>query len=117
MLIKLTRVYALKTKDCPRILVDRLWPRGMSKERLQMDFWAKELTPTSELRQKYHKGIFDWKAFKSQYIIELKNNTLAIDTFVENYEDCQEIELVYAAKNEEQNHAIVLRDFLLTRFP
>ena len=66
--------------DGYRILVDRLWPRGLSKERLQLDLWIKEVAPSSELRRWYGHDPKKWKEFVRRYFVELNANPVAVDT-------------------------------------
>ncbi|WP_296110710.1 DUF488 family protein [uncultured Corynebacterium sp.] len=103
-------------------LVDRLWPRGVKKESLDLAGWPKELTPSSGLRREFHNGL-SFADFREQYEAELEERKAAgelDDTLAElrNYqervteEDAPELLLLYAAKEKEHNHAVVLRDWL-----
>ena len=113
--ILLKRIYELpEITDGKRILVDRLWPRGIKKEVAKLDEWAKEITPSTELRQLFHRGEMPFEGFSQGYIEELEKRNAATD-FVEK---CRlwlkesNVTLLYAAKNEEENHAMVLRTWL-----
>lgn len=111
--IKLKRVYDQEEKsDGFRILVDRLWPRGMKKESLHDDLWAKELSPSSELRQWYHDDMEGrWKDFCRKYRSELEHSEAAKQLWA-TIRSHKTITLLYAAKDENQNHALVLKKFL-----
>ena len=78
MEIRLKRVYNLPEKsDGKRILVDRLWPRGLTKEKARLDFWAKEISPSNELRQWYSHDPAKWDEFRQRYFTELDASPLA----------------------------------------
>lgn len=111
-MIQCKRVYdAASENDGYRILVDRLWPRGVKKEDLAFDEWCKALTPSSELRKAFHGEVIDFSAFREAYQQELaqqmdEGNRVA--TLAKN----QTVTLLYGAKNTQQNHALVLADWL-----
>ncbi len=113
-LIRIKRIYesSLKT-DGYRVLVDRLWPRGVTKEKASIDDWAKDLAPTVELRKWFGHTPSLWTAFQKKYKQELKQNKMA-HQFLENNKHRKVITLVYAAKDKKHNHAIVLGDFLMS---
>jgi uncharacterized protein YeaO (DUF488 family) len=111
-MIKLKRAYEPASPgDGLRILVERLWPRGVSKQRAQLDFWLKDLAPSTELRQWYSHDPARWPAFGKRYRAELKNrgDLLALLKHVTRQET---VTLVYAACDEEHNSALVLKEFL-----
>lgn len=114
--IQIKRVYdkALK-KDGYRVLVDRLWPRGISKAVAAVDEWAKEIAPTPTLRKWFSHDPERWSAFKKRYLAELKANN-AIEEFVEQHEDKPLLTLVYGAKDTEHTHALVLQEYLNKRY-
>ena len=115
MLINLKRVYEIPDEtDGFRVLSDRLWPRGIKKEELDFDFWAKEIAPSTLLRKTYHQTQ-DFDTFSSDYRNELEQNT-AIDGFLELIHDKKVLTLLTAAKEIEKSHLPVLKDFLLQRF-
>jgi uncharacterized protein YeaO (DUF488 family) len=114
--IKIKRVYEKAAKsDGVRILVDRLWPRGVTKEAAAIDSWEKELAPTPALREWFGHDPELWQEFQKKYRAELKKNE-AIGPFIEGHEDITLMTLVYGAKDEEHTHAIVLKDFLEQKF-
>jgi len=98
-------------KDGVRILVDRLWPRGLKKEDVHAD-WVKDLAPSTELRQWFNHEVPLWKDFERRYRAELKKNKVAVTEFLEAHEDAKLLTLLYAAKDTEHNHALVLKAFL-----
>lgn len=111
--IKIKRVYETEEKsDGYRVLVDRLWPRGIRKENLHYDLWAKDITPTPELRQWFHEDEENhWKEFKKKYTQELKASD-AVKEFVEKIKGKKTITLLFASKNAAENHALILQEYL-----
>ncbi|MFR0835174.1 MAG: DUF488 domain-containing protein [Barnesiella sp.] len=111
--IKIKRVYEeYSAEDGYRILVDRLWPRGVRKENLHYDLWAKELAPSPELRKWYHTDPENrWKEFRNRYIFELSNSE-QVRQSIQDIGHYNTITLLYAAKNPVQNHAQVLKEYL-----
>lgn len=112
MEIKIKRVYedALKS-DGIRILVDRIWPRGVSKEKAQLDDWIKEIAPSTELRKWFNHEEERFPEFSKRYKKELKNHKDLTDALLEKAEKNQ-LTLVYGAKDEVHNQAVVLKEFL-----
>lgn len=114
--IQIKRAYEKPLKnDGYRVLVDRLWPRGVVKEEAALDEWAKELAPSSSLRKWYGHDPYLWVPFQRQYRAELSKNK-AIDAFIEQHQDKKTITLIYGAKDEEHNHAIVLKEYLKLQY-
>ena len=113
--IHLKRVYeAAEPSDGVRVLVDRLWPRGIRKADLPYDVWAKEVTPSSELRTLYHRGEMPFAGFREGYAEELEASEGAA-AFTERCREwlkTQNVTLLYAAKNQQENHALVLAAWL-----
>lgn len=113
--ILMKRVYEeAAEKDGYRILVDRLWPRGVKKEDLPHDLWAKEITPSSEIRKEFNHESEKFNAFKQHYLYEInENDEMApfLETISEELET-QNVTLLYAAKDEENNHVVILKDWL-----
>ena len=113
--IQLKRVYDLpENSDGFRVLVDRLWPRGIRKESLPLDEWAKDSAPTTSLRQTYHKAPGDFDLFRAQYLMELDGNPAAETLRGKCQEHLQRhnVTLLYAAAHNTQNHAQVLKEWL-----
>ncbi|HEM6796318.1 TPA: DUF488 domain-containing protein [Citrobacter koseri] len=112
MKIQCKRVYDPAEKsDGYRVLVDRLWPRGVKKTDLAFDEWDKTLTPSSELRKAFHSEVIDFINFTEQYRSELDQQKQEGKRLADIARQ-QTLTLLYAAKNTEQNHALVLADWL-----
>lgn len=106
------RVYELPSEDDGlRVLVDRLWPRGLSKERAQVDVWLKEIGPSTELRQWFDHKPERFEEFSSQYYIELRHNQ-AVQSLMDLVLDRAVVTLLYAAHDVTHNHAKVLVEYL-----
>jgi uncharacterized protein YeaO (DUF488 family) len=111
-MIHLKRVYEPPSKDDGfRILVERLWPRGVSKQRAEVDLWLKDISPSSQLRSWYAHDVTKWDEFQRRYRAELRNN-LAIKQLQQLLQDKPVITFVYAARDTEHNSAQVLKAFL-----
>ena len=114
MRIEIKRVYeAPAADDGYRILVDRLWPRGVSKERAAVELWAKEVSPSTALRKWFGHEPNKWLEFQERYRAELAENRAALDELRDIIKDQETVTLVYGAKVTEYGHAQVLRDVLL----
>ncbi|KHN51170.1 DUF488 domain-containing protein [Pectobacterium fontis] len=114
-LIHLIRVYDAQAPfSSLTFLVDRLWPRGISKARLEGVEWFKDIAPSSELRKWFHAEPERWGEFADYYRHELVQNA-ACGRLVTLLEQRKPITLLYGSKNAQHNHAVVLRDFLLAR--
>jgi uncharacterized protein YeaO (DUF488 family) len=108
-MIRLKRVYEKPSrKDGVRILVDRLWPRGLTKERAAVNLWLKEVAPSSELRKWFGHEPAKWKEFQVRYRKELRDKKDALKLLKQKSED-RTITLVYGARDEQHNEAVVLR--------
>jgi uncharacterized protein YeaO (DUF488 family) len=111
-MIHLKRVYEPpSTDDGFRILVERLWPRGVSKSRAQVDLWLKDIAPSPELRTWYGHELAKWEEFKRRYRAELQNNSV-VEQLQQLQQDKANITFVYAAHDTEHNSALVLKAFL-----
>ena len=110
MKIKIKRVYEKPDKkDGIRILVDRLWPRGLTKRRADIDLWLKDIAPSTELRKWFGHAPEKWKAFRKRYHQELKKNIEQIELLKKQLKKGT-VTLVYGAKDEEHNEALVLKE-------
>ncbi|HXE21898.1 MAG TPA: DUF488 domain-containing protein [Rhodoferax sp.] len=98
--------------DGKRILVDRLWPRGIKKEALALSQWMKELSPSTELRHWYGHEPELWPEFRRRYAAELRPHAQEFESLRALAREGT-ITLVYSARNETQNNAVALREFLL----
>jgi uncharacterized protein YeaO (DUF488 family) len=109
---KLKRVYAEPAPDDgTRILVDRLWPRGLTKEKAHVDLWLKDVAPSTELRKWFAHDPARWTEFKSRYRAELRKNGEPL-TVLKQAVAKGPSTLLYGAKDEEYNEAVVLLDLL-----
>ena len=111
--IRIKRVYEPEApEDGYRVLVDKLWPRGIRKEALRYDLWAKEIAPSAPLRRWFHADPQGrWEEFRRRYLHELAASP-AVRAFVARIEKEPRATLLYASKNAEENHARVLREYL-----
>ncbi|BBS37821.1 DUF488 domain-containing protein [Enterobacter cloacae complex sp. 2024EL-00215] len=111
-MIQCKRVYEQASpEDGYRVLVDRLWPRGVKKTDLMFDEWCKTLTPSSELRKAFHSDMIDFTAFSKAYQDELAQHQDEGLRLAQRANK-QTVTLLYGAKDTEQNHALVLADWL-----
>ena len=111
-MIRLERVYEKPSReDGLRILVDRLWPRGLTKERAALELWLKDVAPSTELRQWFAHDPAKWKQFEIRYRKELSQQKDALKLLKQKAKE-HTVTLVYAARDEEHNEAIVLKKVL-----
>lgn len=114
-MIRVKRVYdGHEPEDGPRFLVDRLWPRGMKKENLQMEGWLKDVAPSDALRRWFGHDPAKWEEFRHRYDAELKDNSSAWHPLLEMARK-QDITLLFSAHDIEHNNAVALRSFLEER--
>ncbi|MHA3684431.1 DUF488 domain-containing protein [Leucobacter sp. HY1908] len=121
--VKIKRVYDTPSEsDGYRVLIDRLWPRGLSKEHARVDLWDKEVAPTPTLRREWHgdpnaHAPARFAAFASDYRRELASGPAsdALDELVTLAQEHESLTLVYGAKDEHVNHAVVLLEALTER--
>lgn len=114
MKTKIKRVYEKPDKeDGFRILVDRLWPRGLTKEKASVDLWLKEIAPTTELRKWFGHDPEKWSDFKEKYTAELKKNNDPVSTLQKKIKEGT-VTILYGAKDEAHNEAQVLLDYVQT---
>jgi len=110
-MIQIKRIYEpASDDDGTRILVDRIWPRGISRFDARIDFWDKDIAPTAELRKWFGHRPERWKEFQKRYRAELKDNPALEDA--RSLTRRRRVTLLYAARDTEHNHAIVLRSVL-----
>lgn len=110
--VEIKRVYEKPAKeDGMRILVDRLWPRGVSKEKAKIDLWLKDIAPSDGLRKWFGHQPTRWEEFRKRYLEELRNNKEALGELASL---CRKnpVTLLYAAKDEAMNNAVVLKELL-----
>ncbi|MGP0017214.1 MAG: DUF488 domain-containing protein [Candidatus Sulfotelmatobacter sp.] len=115
MAIVVKRVYETASRsDGARVLVDRLWPRGLTKERAAVDEWLRDLAPSDELRRWYHARPEQWPNFRKKYLKELSQPE-AEDALLRLYQLAHKrkrLTLLFASKNETNNNAVVLKELL-----
>lgn len=109
------RVYEdASSSDGVRVLVDRLWPRGLTKEDAAVKYWMRELAPSNELRQWFHANPDAWRMFRRRYLKELANEeaSTAVDKLHQLAVGRRRLTLLYAARNTDRNNATVLKELL-----
>lgn len=112
-MIFLKRAYEAPSKnDGKRILVDRLWPRGVAKNKIKIFTWMKEVAPSQELRKWFGHNTSKWVLFQRKYRAELKKNTEMVKILRAHLKKYKTITLIYAASDKEHNNAVVLKNFL-----
>ncbi len=112
MAIKLKRVYEKPDdSDGIRVLVERLWPRGLSKEKAKVDVWLKDAAPSTELRKWFSHDETKWKEFKKRYYLELDQNPVALKPILD-LPSTANITFVFASKEEQFNNATALKDYI-----
>ncbi|MFZ0312496.1 MAG: DUF488 domain-containing protein [Candidatus Korobacteraceae bacterium] len=115
MTVAIKRVYEEPSpQDGPRVLVDRLWPRGLTKEAAALDVWLKDVAPSNELRKWIHSHPLQWGKFREKYLKELASETAtqALQQLYEMAQRNRRLTLLYAAKDEVHNNAAVLKQLL-----
>jgi uncharacterized protein YeaO (DUF488 family) len=114
-MIKVKRVYEQPSKtDGLRVLVDRLWPRGLSKQQAAVELWLKDLAPSAELRKWFNHDPEKWKPFQSRYRKELSENQPALQLLKKESKE-RPVTLLFGARDEEHNQAVVLKKILDNR--
>lgn len=110
--LQIKRIYdAPSADDGTRVLVDRLWPRGVTKQAAALDLWFKDVAPTSELRKWFAHDPENWQEFQKRYRAELRQNDVAIERLLD-YLEVGPLTLLYAARDPEINHALVLTNYI-----
>lgn len=112
MKVEIKRVYEEPSRaDGTRILVDRLWPRGLSKEKARVDIWLKDIAPSTELRKWFSHDPSKWAEFQARYRQELKSDADLLDVLKKKAAEGP-VTLLYGAKDEVHNEAVVLQSLL-----
>jgi len=110
--LRIKRIYrAARVSDGKRILVDRLWPRGIAKDRARLFDWCKDIAPSDALRRRFHANPDAWEEFQARYRAELDEKPDLVRR-IAGYTRDDVVTLIFAARNEARNHAILLRDYL-----
>ena len=115
MEIRVKRIYDSPTReDGYRILVDRIWPRGLTKEQAHIDLWLKDVAPSTALRRWFNHDPDKWNEFQMRYFRELEQAASHLVQLKKRI-DLKRVTLLYAAKNTEYNNAVALKSFLESR--
>jgi uncharacterized protein YeaO (DUF488 family) len=113
--IRTKRIYEQpESKDGIRILVDRLWPRGLSREQAQLDAWYKDLAPSTELRRWYNHDPGKWDEFRSRYFLELRSQPEQVRKLLKSLGKSP-VTLLFGAKEAQYNNAVALKEYLESR--
>jgi uncharacterized protein YeaO (DUF488 family) len=115
MMVAVKRVYeAAAPSDGVRVLVDRLWPRGLTKKDAAVKRWLRDLAPSTELRQWFHANPDAWRFFRKRYLKELvtPKGSAAVEKLYTLAQSGKKLTLLYASRNEEYNNAVVLKELL-----
>lgn len=111
--IHLKRIYEPGSRDDGfRIFVDRLWPRGLKKSEAGVDLWVREIAPTTELRKWFNHDPQRWTEFAADYNFQLRKNEKVAAELIDLIKVHKKVSLLYAAKDEEHNNALVLKRYL-----
>ena len=113
-MIKTERIYNAVPGSGVRILVDRLWPRGMSKEAAKVDLWQKEIGPSDELRKWFGHDPGKWEEFKKRFFKELDGKAKLVDQLMVKARE-SDLVFLYAAKDEQHNNAVALKEYIETK--
>lgn len=112
MAVKIKRIYeSPDPQDGYRVLVDRLWPRGVSKENARLGLWLKEIGPSNELRRWFNHDPAKYPEFKKRYFKELESNP-ALAELKDAIKQHPKVTLLYSAHDEQHNQAVALKDYL-----
>jgi|SRR5690625_4318370 len=113
MEIRIKRAYEKAANaDGRRVLLDRLWPRGVKKEDARIHYWAKDLAPSTELRKWFGHDPAKWAEFKKRYLAEIRANKEGLSKLHDELKDAKRMTLVYGARDEEHNNAVVMAAYL-----
>lgn len=112
-MIQVKRIYQEpEKKDGSRILVDKLWPRGFTKEKAKIDLWLKEIAPSDKLRKWFSHDPKKWDEFRKRYKDELKDKKEWLEKIKQSEKEKKIVTLLYAAKDEEHNNAVALKEIV-----
>jgi uncharacterized protein YeaO (DUF488 family) len=115
--IRLKRAYEpVSRTDGARVLVERLWPRGLSKQKLKLDRWLRDAGPTTELRQWFDHDPAKWSRFRTRYFRELDSRPESWEPIV-SLAKRRRVTLIYSSHDEAHNNAVALREYLLRKVP
>lgn len=112
-MIKIKRIYDPPAEDDGfRILVDRLWPRGLTKEKAKLDLWLKEIAPSDQLRKWYSHDPKKWAEFRKRYFKDLGTKREMVNQIVQNMNE-GDVTLLYSSKEEKLNNAVALKEYII----
>ena len=112
MAFQVKRVYeAAVSEDGYRVLVDRIWPRGLTKEKANIDLWLKDIAPSTAIRQWFKHDPHKWTEFQKRYFLELKQHKDYV-ALLRQRAKAAKVTLLYAAKEEKYNNAVALKSYL-----
>ena len=115
-MLKTKRIYSeISGNDGLRILVDRLWPRGINKDKAKLSLWLKDIAPSNELRKSFAHLPGHWADFKKRYFDELKGKEGLLNSIIEKM-DNGNVTFLYGAKDMKHNNAVALREYILLRY-
>lgn len=110
--ISIKRIYdPTDAADGFRVLVDRLWPRGISKDAAQLDVWIQEIAPSTDLRKWFDHDEQKWKEFQARYAVELDANQIVVSELNDMIKEHVHVTFLYGAKDEKYNHAVYLQKY------
>ncbi|MCT6870843.1 MAG: DUF488 family protein [Bartonella sp.] len=116
MKLAMKRVYeAYVPDDGWRVLIDRLWPRGLKRDKAHIDDWKKDYAPSTELRRWFNHDLDRWEEFKHRYELELEKQQQDIEYFYSSLKSHPKVTLLYAAHDEAHNNAVVFINYLKNR--
>ncbi len=116
MEIRIKRAYEkAASADGRRVLLDRLWPRGIKKEDARIHYWAKDLAPSTELRKWFGHDPELWPEFKKRYLAEIRANKDGLAALRKELKGAKRMTLVYGARDEKHNNAVVMAGYLKNR--
>src|SRR5690348_11897488 len=100
--------------DGTRVLVDRLWPRGLTKAEAQVDFWLRDLAPSNQLRKWFHAHSDEWTEFRRRYLLELRGSEAAgaLANLADLLSSNSRVTLLFASKDTDRNNAVVLKEVM-----
>lgn len=112
-MVKIKRVYDAAAKDDGyRVLVDRLWPRGMKKEAAKIDLWMKDVAPSDQLRKSFHHDAMKWPIFEKKYQAELKSRKELLAELKKIEKEHGTLTLLFGARDPEHNQAVIIAEAL-----
>jgi uncharacterized protein YeaO (DUF488 family) len=115
VMIRTKRVYSIPCEDNGlRILVDRIWPRGLTKERAKVNLWLQDVAPSHELRKWFAHSPDRWVKFKQQYFEELQSKKGLVNAII-RLEKAGDVTLLYGAKEEQFNNAVALKEYIQSK--